>query len=75
MKRRFPMGYIPKAITTDSFSAYHAAIMHVFGYKVKHDKFKSFESHSNNEIETIFRCKPRFPRFAEINSARNYVKY
>ncbi len=73
-KRRFPVGYRPKAIRTDSFPGYHKAIMHAFDFQVKQDRFRSFESHSNNEIETEFRCKRRFPRFRVLESAMRFVE-
>jgi len=52
--------------------SYYRAIMEVFSREVKHDKFKSFEEHSNNEIENFFRFKRRFPRFHTPESAKNY---
>lgn len=74
-KRRFPVGYLPKAIRTDSFPGFYPAIMHVFGYRVKQDRFKSFESHGNNEIENLFRCKRKFPKFGVISAAKKFVDY
>lgn len=74
-KRMFPVGYLPDAIRTDSFPGYYPAIMHVFGYHVKQDRFRSFESHSNNEIENLFRCKRKFPRFGAISAAKKFVDY
>jgi len=72
-RRRFPINYLPKAIRTDGFPGYRFAIHKVFSHEVKHDKFLSFKNHSNNEIENFFRCKRRFPKFRDINSARKYV--
>jgi transposase-like protein len=72
-RRRFPVGYLPKAIRTDGFPGYRFAIHKVFAYEVKHDKFFSFRSHSNNIIENFFRCKRRFPKFRDIESARKYI--
>lgn len=73
-KCNFPVHWLPKFIRTDSFSGYRSAIMYVFGFAVEHDKFKSFESRSNNDIETLFRCKHRFPKFRSLEAARNYVE-
>lgn len=73
-RRRFPVSYLPKAIRTDSMPAYRFAIMKVFNHEVKHDKVKSFK-HGNNVIENFFRCKRRFPRFRNIESARRYIAH
>jgi transposase-like protein len=72
-RRRFPTGYLPKAIRTDGFLGYRFAIHKVFSHEVEHDKFLSFKNHSNNVIETFFRCKRRFPKFRSIESVRKYV--
>ena len=72
-RRKFPVGYLPKAIRTDGFPGYRFAIHNVFSYEVKHDKFLSFKNHSNNVIENFFRCKRRFPKFRSIESARKYI--
>ena len=72
-RRKFPVGYLPKAIRTDGFPGYREAIHKVFSFEVKHDIFFSFKNHSNNEIENFFRCKRRFPRFWSPESARKYV--
>jgi transposase-like protein len=74
-RRRFPVGYWPKTIRTDGFHGYKRAIYESLDHKVKHDKFLSFKEHSNNEIETFFRCKHRFPRFRTIESARRYIAH
>ncbi len=72
-KRRFPIGYYPKAIRTDGFPGYRQAIVEALGHGVKHDKFLSFKNHSNNVIENFFRCKKHFPRFRKLESARKYI--
>ncbi len=72
-RRKFPIGYLPKAIRTDGFPGYAFAIHKVFSHEVKHDKFLSFKNHSNNEIENFFRCKRRFPKFRDAESARKYI--
>jgi transposase-like protein len=72
-KRRFPTAWMPKVIRTDSFPGYYPAIMKVFDREVKHDKFKSFEEHSNNEIECFFRCKKRLPKFYSAETAEPYI--
>lgn len=72
-KRRFPVSWMPKEIRTDSFAGYYPAIMKVFNREVKHDKFKSFEEHSNNEIECFFRCKKRLPKFRTPETAKPYL--
>ncbi len=72
-RRRFPTDYLPKAIRTDGFPGYRFAIHKVFAHEVKHDKFLSFRSHSNNVIENFFRCKKKFPRFRDIESGRKYI--
>ena len=74
-RRKFPVGYLPKAIRTDGFPGYRFAIHNVFSYEVKHDKFLSFKNHSNNVIENFFRCKRRFPKFRSIESARKYIAH
>jgi len=65
---------MPEEIRTDSFAGYYPAIMKVFSREVKHDKFKSFEEHSNNEIECFFRCKKRLPKFKTPETAKPYLK-
>ncbi len=45
----------------------------VFAHEVRHDRFLSFKSHSNNVIENFFRHKRKFPRFRTIESARRYI--
>jgi transposase-like protein len=72
-RRRFPVTYWPKAIRTDGWPGYRRAIMEVFSHEVEHDKFLSFKEHSNNEIENFFRCKRRFPRFRNPESAKLYI--
>ncbi len=72
-RRRFPAGYLPKAVRTDGFPGYRFAIHKVFSHEVKHDKFLSFRDHSNNEIENFFRHKRKFPKFRSIESARKYL--
>lgn len=72
-KRRFPVSWMPKEIRTDSFAGYYPAIMKVFGREVKQDRFKSFEEHSNNEIECFFRCKKRLPKFKTARTAEPYL--
>lgn len=72
-KKRFPVSWMPKKIRTDSFAGYYPAIMKVFSREVKHDKFKSFEEHSNNEIECFFRCKKRLPKFYNERTAKPYL--
>lgn len=72
-KRRFPTTWMPKIIRTDSFLGYYPAMMKVFDRQVEHDKFKSFEEHSNNEIECFFRCKKRLPKFLNDQTARPYL--
>ena len=88
-KKRFPIGtaFWPKKIRTDSMPSYYRAIMETFSREVKHNKFRSFEEHSNNDvglrpthgkallfqwIENFFRFKRRFPRFHTPESAKNY---
>jgi len=61
----------PKKIRTDGMPSYYPAIMKVFSRNIEHDKFRSFESHSNNEIENFFRCKNRFPKLGNKKSAGN----
>jgi hypothetical protein len=72
-KRRFPVSWLPKEIRTDSYAGFYPAMMKVFNYEVKHDKFKSFEEHSNNEIECFFRCKKRLPKFTAARTAEPYL--
>jgi transposase-like protein len=72
-RRSFPAIYFPKVIRTDGWPGYRTAIRKVFGFGVKHDKFLSFKEHSNNMIECFFRCKRKFPRFRNINAARNFI--
>jgi len=72
-RRKFPIGYMPKAIRTDGMPAYRFAIHKVFTYEVEHDKFLSFKNHSNNVIENFFRHKRKFPKFRTLESARKYV--
>jgi len=74
-RRRFPVTYWPKAIRTDGWPGYRRAIMEVFSHEVEHDKFLSFKDHSNNEIENFFRCKRRFPRFRNPESAKLYIAH
>jgi len=74
-RRRFPVTYWPKAIRTDGWPGYRQAITKVFSHEVKHDKFLSFKEHSNNEIENFFRCKRRFPRFRNPESAKVYTRH
>ena len=64
----------PKKIRTDGMPSYYPAIMKVFSRNIEHDKFRSFESHSNNEIENFFRCKNRFPKFRNKKSAENFIE-
>ena len=71
-RRKFPVGYFPKSIRTDSMPAYRFAISKVFSHEVKHEKVISFK-HGNNVIETFWRCKRRFPRFRTMESARSYL--
>jgi len=59
-RRRFPVIWMPK---TFIIAGYYPAMMKVFSREVKHDRFKSFEKHSNNEIECFFRCKKKLPKF------------
>ncbi len=73
-RRRFPIGYFPEAVRTDSMPAYRFAIMKVFNHEVRHEKVISFK-HGNNAIENFFRCKRRFPRFMTLESARKYIAY
>jgi len=73
-RRRFPVGYFPKFVRTDSMPAYRFAISKVFNYEVKHEKVISFK-HGNNVIENFFRCKRRFPRFRTMESARSYIAH
>ena len=72
-RRRFPSSYLPKAVRTDGWPGYREAIHKVFSHEVKHDICFSFKNHSNNVIENFFRCKRRFPKFRDVNSARKYV--
>jgi len=74
-RRRFPVGYWPKTIRTDGWPGYRRAIFEVFGPEVKHDKFLSFKSHSNNEIENTWRMKHWFPRFRNLESARIHTRH
>ena len=74
-RRRFPIGYLPKAIRTDGFPGYRFAIHKVFSYEVEHDKFLSFKNHSNNVIENFFRHKRKFPKFRNLESARKYISH
>ena len=74
-RRRFPPTYWPKTIRTDGWPGYRRAIFEVFGPEVKHDKFLSFKSHSNNEIENAWRIKHWFPRFRSIDSGRIHTKH
>jgi transposase-like protein len=71
-RRKFPVDYLPKAIRTDSMPAYRNAIAKVFNYEVKHEQMKSFK-HGNNVIENFFRCKRRFPKFRDTQSAKKYL--
>lgn len=73
-RRRFPVGYFPKAIRTDKMPAYRRAISSVFNHEVKHEKVISFR-HGNNVIENFFRCKNRFPRFRTLESARIFINH
>jgi transposase-like protein len=72
-RRRFPVGYLPKAIRTDGMPAYRFAIHSVFAYEVKHDRFLSFKNHSNNVIENFFRHKRKFPKFRTLESAEKFI--
>ena len=74
-RRRFPPTYWPKIIRTDGWPGYRRAIFEVFGPEVKHDKFLSFKSHSNNEIENSWRMKHWFPRFRNIESGRVHTRH
>lgn len=74
-RRRFPPTYWPKAIRTDGWPGYRRAIIEVFGHDVVHDKFLSFKSHSNNEIENAWRITNWFPRFRNLDTARNHIKH
>jgi len=74
-RRRFPPTYWPKVIRTDGWPGYRRAIFEVFGPEVKHDKFLSFKSHSNNEIENSWRIKHWFPRFRSIDSGRIHTRH
>ena len=74
-RRRFPPAYWPKSIRTDGWPGYRRAIFEVFGHGVKHDKFLSFKSHSNNEIENSWRMKNWFPRFRNIESGRIHTRH
>ncbi len=74
-RRRFPVGYWPKVIRTDGWPGYRRAIFEVFGPEVKHDKFLSFKSHSNNEIENAWRMKKWFPRFRDIEFGRIHTRH
>ena len=56
-------------------SGYRRAIFEVFGPEVKHDKFLSFKSHSNNEIENSWRMKHWFPRFRNTDSAKIHTRH
>lgn len=73
-RRRFPIGYMPKAIRTDKMPAYRRAISSVFAHEVKHTKVVSFK-HGNNIIECFWRCKRSFPRFRTIESARIFINH
>ena len=73
-RRRFPPAYWPKSIRTDGWPGYRA-IFEVFSHGVKHDKFLSFKSHSNNEIENSWRMKNWFPRFRNIESGRIHTRH
>ena len=72
-RKRFSVGYLPKAIRTDGWPGYRFAIHKVFSHEVRHDMFFSFKNHSNNVIENFFRCKRRFPKFRDVNSGRKYL--
>ena len=74
-RRRFPPTYWPKIIRTDGWPGYRRAIFEIFGPEVKHDKFLSFKSHSNNEIENSWRMKHWFPRFRNIDSGRVHTRH
>jgi transposase-like protein len=73
-RRKFPPRYFPKAIRTDSMPAYCFAIISVFQHEVKHEKVISFK-HGNNVIENFFRCKRKFPKFRNIESAKKYMNH
>lgn len=73
-KRKFRLSYQPKKIRTDSLPSYHPAISAVFSHEVKHDKFKSFKNHSNNEIENTFREKKYYHRFDKTENAERFEK-
>lgn len=72
-KRRFPTTWMPKKIRTDSFPGYYPAMMKVFSRRVEHDKFKSFEEHSNNVIECFFRVKKKLPKFKTAKTSEPYL--
>ena len=74
-RRRFPIGYWPRFIRTDGWPGYRRAIIEVFGHEVKHDKFLSFESHDNNDIENTWRIKHWFPNFRSLESASVHTKH
>ena len=73
-KRKFPVGYLPKAIRTDKLPSYNRAIKKVFNYEVKHEKVISFK-HGNNVIENFWRCKNRFPRFRTMKNAKKFIDH
>ena len=73
-RRRFPIGYTPKAIRTDSMPAYRFAVMNVFNHAIRHEKVISFK-HGNNIVENFFRCKNRFPRFRTPEAAKIFVNH
>ena len=74
-RKRFPIGYWPKIIRTDGWPGYRRAIFEVLGPEVKHDKFLSFKSHSNNEIENSWRMKKWFPKFRTIESGIVHTRH
>ena len=71
-KRKFKPWYLPKLVRTDSLPSYPHAISTIFNHEAKHDKFKSFKEHSNNEIENTFRDKKFYPRFEKIYRAKKF---
>lgn len=73
-RRRFPVGYLPKAIRTDKMPAYPFAIAKVFDHEVKHEKMISFK-HGNNAIECFWRCKRRFPKFVSLKNTGKFVNH
>jgi len=73
-RRRFPIGYLQKAIRTDKMPAYPFAIAKVFNHEVKHEKQISFK-HGINAIECFWRCKGKFPKFGSLNNAKIFIDH